>query len=343
MPRASSRSIHSPDSRVSRPATKRTGTAGLSCRRARTSAAPSRRTVGGSSGYSPALPRTPSVPNSRATTCPFSPAPGSGLQARGFVNCALCIWLRSNDSFTSVTVTRTLRVEGTRTVGSTTPTVATSVTVSVALAIDTGSVIASVSPRTADAGPAITTVGGSLVIAPMRMPSAGSPSMRGATITIFVSVGSNVIATLVGCTCTISTLNGARTSVASRWKRREPARACRRSMTASRSPALSRPRAADAPRIRTSTASGASPIGSSRGGRLVNSSGIRMVRSTVRSPATIIHRPVASSADTSSRPAFRGWISRIRQRCSVRRRRAAPSVGGGRRAARRAAVSTCRA
>ena len=72
--------------------------------------------------------------------------------------------------FTSVTVTRTLRVDGTRTVGSTTPTVTTSVTVAVALAIDTGSVIASVSPRTAVAGPAITTVGGSLVIAPMRKP-----------------------------------------------------------------------------------------------------------------------------------------------------------------------------
>ena len=60
-------SIQSPDSRVSRP----TSTRG-DCRlrgSARTSAAPSRRTVGGSSGYLPAVPRTPSVPNSRGGRC----------------------------------------------------------------------------------------------------------------------------------------------------------------------------------------------------------------------------------------------------------------------------------
>src|SRR5262245_61062229 len=38
----------------------------------RTSAAPSRRTVGGSSGYCPALPRTPSVPNNRGAASIFA-------------------------------------------------------------------------------------------------------------------------------------------------------------------------------------------------------------------------------------------------------------------------------
>src|SRR5262249_33873741 len=61
-PYASSASIQSPDSRVSRP-TSRCGVA-LARGSARTSAAPSRRTVARSSGYSPATPRTPSVPKS---------------------------------------------------------------------------------------------------------------------------------------------------------------------------------------------------------------------------------------------------------------------------------------
>src|SRR5687767_9369004 len=61
-PRASSRSIHSPDSLVSRPTTKRRLDAEAIDR---TSAAPSRATVSWSSGYSPAVPRTPSVPKSR--------------------------------------------------------------------------------------------------------------------------------------------------------------------------------------------------------------------------------------------------------------------------------------
>src|SRR3954464_723964 len=62
-PYASSASIHSPDSRVSRP----TNTRGepVRCGNARTSAAPSRRIVWRSSGYRPAVPRTPSVPNRR--------------------------------------------------------------------------------------------------------------------------------------------------------------------------------------------------------------------------------------------------------------------------------------
>src|SRR5688572_24956475 len=64
IPRASSRSIHSPDSRVSRPTMNRTSPAGRWWERVRTSAAPSRATVSCSSGYSPALPRTPSVPKS---------------------------------------------------------------------------------------------------------------------------------------------------------------------------------------------------------------------------------------------------------------------------------------
>src|SRR5688572_12656207 len=75
MPYASSRSIQDPDSRVSRPAKNLTAEAlspgrpwrpSSRCRNARTSAPPMRRTVGTSSGYSPALPRTPSVPNNRA-------------------------------------------------------------------------------------------------------------------------------------------------------------------------------------------------------------------------------------------------------------------------------------
>src|SRR2546426_11633231 len=62
-PWASSRSIHVPDSRVSRPARNRTVMS--PCRSVRTSAAPNRRTVTASSGQCPAFPRTPSVPNSR--------------------------------------------------------------------------------------------------------------------------------------------------------------------------------------------------------------------------------------------------------------------------------------
>src|SRR3954447_8566303 len=68
-PCASSASIHPPDSRVSRPTSSRgaapAAPAPLVCGNARTSEAPSRRTVGGSNGYLPAAPRTPSVPNNR--------------------------------------------------------------------------------------------------------------------------------------------------------------------------------------------------------------------------------------------------------------------------------------
>src|SRR5207342_2898751 len=60
-PCASSASIQPPDSRVSRP-TRNCGDS-VPCGSARTSAAPSRLTVAESSGGSPALPRTPSVPN----------------------------------------------------------------------------------------------------------------------------------------------------------------------------------------------------------------------------------------------------------------------------------------
>src|SRR5262245_6962373 len=87
-PWASSASIQSPHSRVSRPirswtrrsaacpaeasakadpaeASAKADPAEALAKAERTSAAPRRRTVGGSSGYSPAWPRTPSVPNSR--------------------------------------------------------------------------------------------------------------------------------------------------------------------------------------------------------------------------------------------------------------------------------------
>src|SRR5688572_10486267 len=64
IPYASSRSIQPPDSRVSRPAKNLTGASPW--RNARTRAPPILRTVGTSSGKSPALPRTPSVPNNRA-------------------------------------------------------------------------------------------------------------------------------------------------------------------------------------------------------------------------------------------------------------------------------------
>ena len=73
IPAASSRSIHSPDSRVSRPARKRTP--GEPWPRARASAAPSRRMVGTSRGYWPALPRTPSVPNNRPIALLSNPNP----------------------------------------------------------------------------------------------------------------------------------------------------------------------------------------------------------------------------------------------------------------------------
>src|SRR5215813_2681646 len=54
-----------PDSRVSRPISSRGDS--VPCGSARTSAAPSRQTVGGSKGWTPATPRTPSVPNNRGT------------------------------------------------------------------------------------------------------------------------------------------------------------------------------------------------------------------------------------------------------------------------------------
>src|SRR5437762_8449000 len=62
-PCASSASIQTPDSRVSRPTSSRGASAPDGS--ARTKAAPSRRTVGGSSGWRPAIPRTPSVPKRR--------------------------------------------------------------------------------------------------------------------------------------------------------------------------------------------------------------------------------------------------------------------------------------
>src|SRR5215470_11561624 len=68
-PCASSASIQAPDSRVSRP-TRILGD-DEPCGSARTTAAPSRRTVDGSSGNSPAFPRTPSVPNNRVTVDVF--------------------------------------------------------------------------------------------------------------------------------------------------------------------------------------------------------------------------------------------------------------------------------
>src|SRR5262245_50007014 len=60
-PRASASSIQTPDSRVSRPAS---SFSSPDLGNARTSAAPSRVMVAASSGYFPASPRTPSVPNS---------------------------------------------------------------------------------------------------------------------------------------------------------------------------------------------------------------------------------------------------------------------------------------
>ena len=82
--RGPARAQSTPPTRACRgPARNRTGTAGSSCRSARTSAAPSRRTVGESSGYSPALPRTPSVPNSRPNESRFPASGGSSLQSPG--------------------------------------------------------------------------------------------------------------------------------------------------------------------------------------------------------------------------------------------------------------------
>src|SRR5215218_6527614 len=107
-----------------------------------------------------------------------------------------------------VTVTLALRAVRRRTDGSTTPTFTSSVTVDVAPATEIGSVIASLSARTAVAGPAITTATGSLTIFSTWKPGAGSPSTVGATGTSFAADGSNVIARLDGVTCTTSTPNG---------------------------------------------------------------------------------------------------------------------------------------
>src|SRR5688572_1344442 len=85
------------------------------------------------------------------------------------------------------TVTRADSVVRTRTDGSATPIVTTSVTVLDAPATDTGSVIASVSAVIAPSGPTTSTVGGSAVTVPTSKPAAGIPSTPGTTGSIFVA------------------------------------------------------------------------------------------------------------------------------------------------------------
>ena len=81
-PWASSASIQSPDSRVSRPMS---SLGGLTRRgNTRTSAPPRRRTVDRSSGATPATPRTPSVPNKRGTVKSVSGTGDTHLDSVGY-------------------------------------------------------------------------------------------------------------------------------------------------------------------------------------------------------------------------------------------------------------------
>ena len=95
------------------------------------------------------------------------------------------------------TVTWVLAGDRSRTEGSVTPMLTDSVTVPVAPATDTGSVIAPLSRATALEGPTTSTVAGSAFTVPTTHPPPGSPSTPGTIGTTLVAAGSNAIETLM--------------------------------------------------------------------------------------------------------------------------------------------------
>src|SRR5204862_7522415 len=129
----------------------------------------------------------------------------------------------------------------------------------------TGAVIACVSFDKTLTGPSTSTVDGSAVTVPTTNPSAGSPSTVGTTGTTLLPDSSNAIETVDGFTCTTSTPKGALTSSPPRRKSRWPARARRRSRTATSSPAAMRFSAPEDTRTRPPATGGCSPTTSTGG------------------------------------------------------------------------------
>lgn len=207
-----------------------------------------------------------------------------------------------------VTVTLAVRPSRSRSAASSTPTVTTSRTVREAPSMLIGSVVASVSSLSRLSGPMTSTTAGSLVILPTTWPAAGAPSIAGVIGTTLAPERSNASETVGGEICATWTPKGARTWSVRRWKSRCPARAPRRSSTATISPASMRLTCPDAPRTRTSTVPGGSPTISMPSGTFWNSSGTRTLRSTTWSRETVNHSNVASTTETSLRPGFlKGW------------------------------------
>ena len=150
----------------------------------------------------------PTVPARDCGSAPARPAicRSTGAGQISTVTCAFCGWASRTDE-------------------STTPIVTPSRTRAFASLIDTGSVVASATWRTRDSGPTISTVAGSdgcgrrRSPAPDRLRSPARPApMRRADF-------SSSSASVDGMTCATSTPNGARTSSARMWNRREPDRA----------------------------------------------------------------------------------------------------------------------
>ena len=133
----------------------------------------------------------------------------------------------------------------------------------------TGSVSASVTRWTADAGPITSTERG------FDRPLGDDESRRGPAIelgTIGTDLDadvSNAIAMLGGVTCNTWMPNGARTWSGPRWKSRWPGRAPRRSSTATTSPGETRLSDPEVPRTRTSMVAGISPCSSRPAGNLL--------------------------------------------------------------------------
>ena len=157
----------------------------------------------------------------------------------------------------------------------------------------TGSVVACESCRTILSGPSTSTLLGEAATGPMTKPGAGVPSTLGTTGTRLLTDVSNWSDTVEGSTCNTVTPCGTVTSPGVRRNSRLPARADRRSRSAMRLPLAAGPRCPAAPRTRTSTALGGSPVISSDSGMFWNSSATRSNRSACCCPATRNHRTTA--------------------------------------------------
>src|SRR6478752_5125082 len=111
------------------------------------------------------------------------------------------VTVRSTGTGRISTVTIASRGFRSRTFESGTPIETVSITGRVAPRTLTGSVVASVTPRTSDAGPVTSTVAGSDVTRVTSNPGAGSSSMSGMTGTVREAVASNVNDSVGGDTC----------------------------------------------------------------------------------------------------------------------------------------------